>query len=62
MLVITAACKLGKFPNQVMAHMDMDDLLEFAGYLHLQNGDREKPESEMDVEDKLLKSLGKPNG
>ncbi len=40
--------------------MDMDQLREFAAYISLQNPEREKSESEMDVEEKLLKTLGRP--
>lgn len=38
----------------------MDDLIEFAGFLSLRSPDREKPEDQMSVEEKLVKALGKP--
>lgn len=50
------ACELGKFPHEV-AELDMEDLLEFAGYLSLQLPERA---AEDDVENKIVKSLGKP--
>jgi hypothetical protein len=59
-LVIRAACELGKFPSEVEAHFSMDDLTEFAGYLALQNPEREKSDDELSVEEKLVKTLGKP--
>jgi hypothetical protein len=58
-LVIRTACELGKFPDEVMRHMDMDALVEFAGYLALQQRDEEKPEN-ASVEETLIRTLGKP--
>lgn len=57
--MIRVACELGKYPDEIAEHMSMDQLLEFAAYLSLQNP-REKSEDEMSVEDKLVKALGKP--
>jgi hypothetical protein len=59
-LVIRAACELGKFPDEIAERMNMDDLLEFAGYLSFQNPNHAKPDEELSVEDKLVKALGKP--
>lgn len=41
--------------------MDLDDLTEFAGYLHLQRPPSEQSDEELSVEDKLINALGKPD-
>lgn len=43
-----------------MAKLSMDDLREFAAYLSLLQGS-DKAESELTVEEKLIKTLGKPD-
>lgn len=52
--MLRISCELGKYPDDVMDHLSMDQILKFAAFFHLQNEPAAKPESAMSIQEKML--------
>lgn len=61
-MILRLARELGKFPDEIVSHCSMENIVEWTAFLSLKDEDFPEQKKDADVENKLIKALGKPNG